>query len=637
MLAVFLVILGSLGLILNWPIINRGILSWLTLPLPFYHPDTSPEQGFPAFFRPDGIIILVLSAVVLISAFVRTNRTLLNLRLTILAVIAAIISAEIFMAANLNRLLSSYTGTLYSIIFYFMAFVASIFRFGSLKSLNSTFIGKPMSESRVLSQNFVQLIENVSTVVKVTFTAKDKIGGGWNPGEEREFEANEIRIGRDAQWANLKVGEEWPSISNRHGIIRVIGQTIVYESLTDYYSFSVDGIPFKDPKELPDRSVLSLVSGHGPHLKVHYQLANRSWFHPQTVDRVREITSDEFKKLQLTFKIILIMVILALPLLLIFSGLQEKSSRDSSKQKEKITGELSQKVKETQKKLIEEEKKTHKLQSACQEDQIKITQLAGEKKQLEKEKLQKEKELAEKESQLEILKHPPLSEENKIELQRAANRIDLLFCSQDTAVYFPFVTQFENKKYRVGTGFFARGQDGKYYLITFKNLVYDPRQGKWGDTYFFIYKNTWEQFSNCLQTIKTEQSQRQEARKRRAAFTDLYHVFAVTQDRWKTKKMAVRTNGVIMIEMENFWEYLKKDTPVIEQRFSVSDKIAFFGCNENDRFYSVGVIKAIDPSFISIQAAQRNGLPGGPLVKVINEDQYRVIGMYRSKDRFIRF
>jgi hypothetical protein len=542
-------------------------------------------------------------------------------------VILAIISAEIFMVLIHDYPLSSYTGTLYSLIFYFMSFAASIFRFGSVKSLNSTFMGRPLSESQAFSQTFGSFLGQVSAAVKAKFTAEDEIGRGWNKGEEREFDSNEIRIGREADWANLVVGEEWPSVSNRHGVIRVIGKTLLYEPVSDYYSFSINGKPSKESKELPDQSVLSLVSGHGPRLGVNYVTASRSLFHPKTMGRVGEITGDEFKKLRFTFKIMVIMTLLALPLLWGFKGLQDRYLDDHIK-REKI-----QKAKFVKKKSEEADK----LRRKQDETQAQVQSLKKNAARLERQNLQKDKELAEKSSELEMLKRPPLPGKEQRKLELAAKIIDTRFCSQRTNVYFPFVTCFEKGRCAKGTGFFAREQNGKVYLITLKDLVFDTKNGKWGDSFFFIYRDTWEQFLSCCERVKNPEHGEQEFSKDIGKFSELYQVLYISQSGWREKKIDIEAGGFIKMEMEDFPEYLVNDTPVIGGQCSVSDKIAFFGCSRENKFYSPGIIRKINGGYIHIQADTKNSFPGGPLLKILPNGGYTVIGIFQSKNQFMKF
>jgi hypothetical protein len=629
MLAVFLVIIGTMGLALNWPTIQKGILEGLTVPW-LADSVVSAVRGCSAFLRLDGKIILVLAAAILVSAFIRTTRILLNVRLMVLAVILAIISAEIFMVLIHDYPLSSYTGTLYSLIFYFMAFAASIFRFGSIKSLNSTFMGRPLSESKAFSQTFGSFLGHVSSAVKVKFTAEDNIGRGWNKGEEREFDSNEIRIGREADWANLAVGKEWTSVSNRHGVIRVIGKTLLYEPTTDYYSFSINGIPSKESKELPNQSVLSLVSGHGPSLAVNFSIASRSLFHLKTMGRVGEITSDEFKKLRFTFKIMVIMTLLALPLLWGFKGLQDRYLDDHIKQ------QADQKIK-IEKKLKEKSEETDKLRTKQDETQARVQCLKEDVTRLKKQNLQKNRELAEKSSELEILKRPTLPGEEQKKIEQAAKIIDIRFCSQRTNVYFPFVICFEKGKTAKGTGFFAREQNGKVYLITLKNTVFDTKKGKWGHSFFFIYRDTWQQFLSCCERIKKSKQGKQKFSKDIKNFPGLYQVLYISRSGWKEKKIEIHANGFIKMEIENFPEYLFNDTPVIDGKFSASDKIAFFGCSREKKFYSAGIIRNIHGPYIYIHADTKNGFPGGPLLKVLANGKYTVIGIFQSKNKFIKF
>ena len=93
MLSIFFAIFGSIGIFLNWPVIEKGIFRLLTKPLGDSQMLAILNGYCAGFYRLDGTIIIVISLLILFSAFIRTSKPLLNLRTILLVVTSAIVSA----------------------------------------------------------------------------------------------------------------------------------------------------------------------------------------------------------------------------------------------------------------------------------------------------------------------------------------------------------------------------------------------------------------------------------------------------------------------------------------------------------------------------------------------------------------
>ena len=135
MLAVFFVFLGTIGIFLNWPIISQGVFTQLTHPavtnplaLSFY----KFSQGFT---RPDGKIIIIITIVIILSAFLRTTKTLLNLRSIILAAVSAMLTGEVLIVLGSDYPLYSFTGLIFTAVFFILSFVVTLLKIGSTRSL----------------------------------------------------------------------------------------------------------------------------------------------------------------------------------------------------------------------------------------------------------------------------------------------------------------------------------------------------------------------------------------------------------------------------------------------------------------------------------------------------------------------
>jgi hypothetical protein len=622
MLSIFFIIFGSIGIFLNWPIIKKGIFELLTTPWDVNSLTYALREYRPGFSRLDGDIAAVISVIILVLAFMRTTKTLLNLKTMMLAVTSAILSAEIFYAFSLGLPLYSYTGLLYSTLFYLCAFIASIFRIGSMKSLNSTFMGKPMSESKVFSQTFSRVLSHASTLLKIKLTAQDNIKPGWEKGEERAFEESEIRIGRDEGWANLVIGDAWDSVSGKHGILRIIGKSIVYEPLSSHYSFAVDGTPYTETKELPDNSILTLVSGYGPGLKIAGSSDVHSFLHPQTMKRAGEIAVDEFKKLQSTFKILIIMVLLGLPLLWVFLGLQEKSLGNYitgiENRNNRLNHEL-QKKSQAIARLDKDKKDAH----------IQMRRFKQRIEGLKKEGKSKERELRKKIDEFERFKNRVMEESVSKELEHIAKIIDIKFCSQRVAVYFPVVTFFPGGDIVLGTGFFAKKGNGEVSLVNEKNLVFDDKEKKWGESYFFIYPHTWDSFSRYDKMIKEKKISDEAFHRELKKFSRLHDLMIVSGSQWTEMNSRIEPNGIVKTDITDFPGYLYGDVPEIDYRVSILDKVIFYGFREGHRFYTPGIVSDSSESTIEAGISTSAGSAGGLLVKVKVREagDYSVIGI----------
>ncbi|MCK5059297.1 MAG: flagellar FliJ family protein [Candidatus Aminicenantes bacterium] len=620
MLTIFLVIFGVIGLFLNWPILNEGIFKLFTTPLNIDIVALSFKQYSTGIVRIDGIVVAVSAFIILVTAFLHTTKVIINLRIFLLALNSAVLSAEIFSVIKFDFPFYSYPGLLYSLVFLLLAFTAAVFRIGSLKSFKSTFIGKPVSESQVFSRTIGNLIGNITVTRGVRIRAVDNIQPEFKKGEAEEYEAGEIRIGRDKEWANLVIGDEWEAVSGKHGILRAIGETLFFEPLTDHYAFAINGTPHKKSTEVQNNAEISLVSGYGPKIKIEGYAKNHSLIHPRTMVRAGEIARDEFKKLQGTFKILLIMAFLALPLLWFLLGVQKSGWADHLNAINTKNEELNRQLQEQADRMQESEDKTGTQQSE-------ISKLKRAIRQLQKEGKTKEKQLQAALKQYHKMEGDDSGHSTISGLENFAKVVDIKFCTQRIGILFPYITLFKNGRITVGSAFFAKGTKGEPYILTEKAGVYQRKNS--GVTYLFLYTRTWDAFANFYQKIKAGNYREKNIKKELDTFLKINNVLEIPGKRWKSLRPA-STDRIAAVSAAGFPEYLRDDIPVIDSRVSIFDRTIFLGFREGRKHYSSGPVTNIAGNFIHTGSGTAHRDNSGLLLKVLKDGRYSVVGILES-------
>jgi hypothetical protein len=623
MLSIFFAIFGVIGVFLNWPILKKGIFQQLTTPENVTGLNYILGQFSPGFDRLDGKILVGISALLLVSAVVKTRKILLNLKTLVLAIMAAILAAEIFSALDMGLPLYAYTGLLYSSFFYLCAFIASIFKMGSMKSLNSTFLGKPMTESKIFSQTFSRALSQAAASWKIKFTAQDDIQPTWGKGEEREWTGSEIRLGRDEAWANLVIGSKWEAVSTRHGFLRLIGKSLLYEPIAAHYAFAVDGKPYTGSKELPDPSTLTLVSGFGPSFKISLAPDPHSIFHPQSIKRAGEIAVDEFKKLQTTFKILIVMVLLGLPLLWMFLELQKEPLGKFIKTMEQHNRQLNQEL-ESKAQAIRQ------LHQNRQETQIEISRFKRQIEELKKAGRSKALEIKQKTEEFERYKQQVAKKSFAPELEQIARIIDIKFRSQKTAIYFPVITCFPGGEAVVGTGFFAKKKDGGICLLNEKAVVFDDKTKKWGEAFFFVDPSTWEKFAQYYRLIKDKRSPGTDLYREMKTISQQYNLMTISENQWRQMNGQINGDGMVTAEVKDFPAYLLADVPGLDPEAFVLDNIILYGFRDGNPFYAPGLVCDETDSAVETNVPIAPGFTGGYLVKVHSTGGYSLIGVFSS-------
>jgi len=622
MLAIFLVVLAGLGLLLNWPVFSTDPLRWLTQPLGEGHFYGMVGQFSSGFLRPDGIILGCLSFGVLVSAFFRTTRTLLNLRLVILVAINGLIGAELVMALKGTVPFYRFSGLAYAALFYLLALLASVFRVGSMKSLNSTFMGKPMSESRAFSQTFSQMWQQSAGERRLTLRFEDTVSESLRSGSQQEFSKREIKIGRDPSWSDLVVGENWPMVSGKHATIRTIGNAVVYEPIARRYAFAVDGRPTQAPRELRSGCQLSLVSGSGPRIELSIGELTKPPLRPKTLFRAGEIARDEFKRLRTTFKILIVFVILALPLLGGFYALQKRAA---AAQLDQLTRESIEAGKRLEAKIGELEA----LEGQSRGDQATIDRLKREVNRLREEDAG---------TAADSGTDGPRRETSGVSsrsgvypaLERRAKVVDIKFTSQKVSIYFPVITTSGDERPVSGTAMFVKDSGQRYMLVSEGAKVLAGRRGSNGVTHCFIYPETWPEFARFAAQVQKGGTPRAELVRQIERYARQQRLLEISARRWRHRGRGHLGNAVVAAAIKDLPEYLVSYIPGLESSGAIEGPVYFYGFQDGKKIYGVERMVARGDEVIRIGRGWPLRFHGGFLVNIRSSGRYAVIGVAHS-------
>jgi hypothetical protein len=317
MLAVLAAILAVLGLLLNWPSFANGI----------FHLAAADLARAGVFFGTGfgtamGKLVLAVAFFMGLTFFLRPSLLLLRLRSLVLGSTAALLSLAIVQAARASCPFHSCTGLVFSALLMLSAFLAASMRIGAVAPAASG--SQPLNageESFMLKSIFAKGLPR-SQAKKLYVTSLDDMDERWPQAMTRAFAKREVTIGRDMAWADIQVGGVWGAVSSRHAKVRVIGNSIFFEPLAGHYAFAIDGIPCQAAKEMRSGSILSLVSGLGPRLKLELKTSGEKGDSIPEVERKSEIMDDNDRKLRSTLMGMLVMVLLSLVLFGVFLAAQ---------------------------------------------------------------------------------------------------------------------------------------------------------------------------------------------------------------------------------------------------------------------------------------------------------------------------
>ncbi len=476
MLAVLFVLLGAFGIFLNWLVLISGLFASLTHPLGKSSTTLIPiisnfSQGIS---RLDGWIVILVAVILLITIFIHTTNSLLFFRSFTLAAASLLLLGELLNAITAHMEFYTYAGLLYTTVFFFLAFVAAIFKMGSKRSLNSTLQGIPMSESQALTQTLANTLKAATISLRTKLTPLEDISDEWKKGVSKEFSDTEIKFGRDSNWATVPIGAQWKAVSRKHGILKVIGKTLYYEPLSFNYAFSVNGVPHQNIAEVPSGSTLSLVSGYGPSFKVNYSM-KESGVSLKTINQAARFAGEEFKRLQGTMKLFVIIAILGLPFFGGVSVLQDKAYRDYIKRSYAENRELKAKVENLRKVIEEYDTLIAKKRGYLAELNAKIAKLQEELEREKQRRIYDRQKIDSLKSEINKLSSLRKNIVPKEILDSARSVIAIIDKElQNLQLVFPIVSIIKNKDsvgIGEGTGFFVRDQSGNVYAVTVSHVI----------------------------------------------------------------------------------------------------------------------------------------------------------------------
>lgn len=671
MLAVFLVIIGVIGIILNWPIITDGFFALATsYTTNVQTPSVFSEKFSPGFTRFDGVILLIVSVILVITLFLHTTKKLIVIRTLILSLVNAFLLAELYIAAIKNGLpFYSYSGLLFSSVFFMASFFASFLKYGSTKSLKSTQLGIPTSETQTLRQTMKDTLQTAKSSFTIKLTALDDINNEWKKGVTKEFTDIELKFGRDSEWANVIIGPDWGAVSKKHGILKVIRNTLYYEPIAKNYSYAVNDKPNEIAAEISNNSIISLVSGFGPKIKVEYESRQLSILNRKTFLKAGEIARQEFKKLQTTLKMFVVLAILGIPLLGVsakiqhFAWMNHLNKLDIEKKKiSKKWNEAKSELKKKTSELETEKSKVERLKNEAMqissklnqtEQKLKEMELLGEtyKKDAEKlrdEKIKYEEKLKDVENQLQEAKDKLQKESLSAIINRAeqvAMEIDKFLVEHSLiipVVTVPIISKKDiEKKYNgnppigSGTSFVAHDLSGRFFIITLGHVVNikDENGTTLPSISFLGMKKEWAE--NTIEMRKTIEK----LINNNASENDFVEegIFVFENKEWREANLKVNkefNDNIVFLEItQGIPPKYKKLAPVISSEIKEDMIFASFGYLRGEkRAYSVGIIDEIREDFFTGLSNIYHGFSGGPaiLIPETEEEVWKVIGVNQS-------
>jgi hypothetical protein len=175
----------------------------------------------------------------------------------------------------------------------------------------------------------------------------------YSTGRERPEVFNEgkdIRIGRDPQWAEYVIPPDWKMVSNRHAILRQVGNSLFYEPVARHYPFLVNQQSRTSSVEIRDGDRIHPVSGCELALKIEFQQERKPLLHQRNITHAAAIARDEYRKLGFTLKSLVVLLLLAVPLLVFMLQMQryqfrqfwEQTARQESDYRHRVTTALSE-------------------------------------------------------------------------------------------------------------------------------------------------------------------------------------------------------------------------------------------------------------------------------------------------------
>jgi len=660
MLGIFLVIVSCIGLLLSWPMLH-GALGWFTAPVGGTALTAiGGEFAAAGYSRPDGIFLAVFAIAMVATLFLSTKPWLIVARSLALSIVTALLGAELAAALMANSPRPpgySLVGLGFTVCFLFAAFLASTLKLGSNRSLVSTLGGTPMSESQTLAQGVKSTLQMARTQLTVRLTALDQISSDFPSGKTIELAGPEVNLGRDdGGWAHLRIGARWPQVSRKHlTLLQAAGNMLLAQPVARSYSYAINGKPHTMPSEIPSGAELSLVSGAGPRFKVEYTARQLPVLSSHAIAGASRVAAEEFKRMQRTMKIFVLLALLGLPLsgtAIFWERLEREEARaEQQRRLEAKQKELSDAREELSKAAAKAEQAIKDLQAletakrqkeaALKEMQERQAALIAENTATlrEKEALQSEIEAARQKVQDLQSEVAKARESGDIQsfMKKAddlAKKLDALLRPEDDfGVVFPVMSVRGDSKPTIaesGSGFLFRDSQDRCFFATAVHVIPES-----DDTLVAIgIEPPWtrkaQQFVEKYESIWEDNMNKPESIAKKAADAG---ILVLPAKAWE-RTIVANGDGLAYVEISGDVKntLLKRALPV-SALSEPNEAIGIFGYPAYGEgtpvaSYSVGVVVSVEEEALLIRGVSMGGFSGSPVLTLgVNGGKSSVVGV----------
>lgn len=644
MLAVFLVLMSCIGLLLNWPVLG-GFFRTLTMPLG----NASLEAAALGYSRPDGLFLIGIALAMVFTLFISTKPWLIVVRSLALSILTALLMAELFVALMTDPPkppIYSLIGLAYSVCFLFFAFLASTLKVGSNRSLVSTLQGTPMSESQALTQGIKETLQIGRTQMDVRLTALDQLANDFPMGNSIVFSRPEVNIGRDdTGWAHLRVGSSWQAVSRKHLILQVVGNSLLVQPIARSYAYAINGQPRTMASEVPQGAELSLVSGNGPRLKVEYTVKKVPALSTKAIAGASRAAAEEFRRMQYTMKIFILLVLLGLPLggaARFFEKLaiekdkaeQERKYQETEKNLRSAQDALTKSAAETE----QARKELQALETTKRQQEAALREMLERQQRLLAEKTATEREREALQSEIEAQREEISKLQNEIERVRIENsniqaymmKADEMAKQLDAKLrpeegigsVFPIIAYSEKSdKSGSGSGFILASK-GNYYLATAAHCIPEEE----GIVVLGIkapWTREWDKFRQKIKELSEKYGNNGEKLLKEAM---VLGIIILPASLWE-RDLVTEYDGLATVDIARINVLGKEAVDLLKSKPALEigsvtepgEAVGIFGYpvyNEEEVLasYSVGTVASVESEVLLIRGVTLGGFSGSPVI-----------------------
>ena len=477
MIAVIAVLLALMGIFGTWPVIEHGFWAKVTGFGYLKGIESELHTRIGAYFAPDGWILIVSGIILLGMMFMITTPTLLKIRRGVIGVVWGFFALELLNTIATPLKMDSYAGLIYTVIMLSIAFALSFTQWGSKSALVSSMQGMPTSELDVAKKTITEFIKGATQGHTWKVSYKDDQEA--SPVTKEISGAGILKIGRDANWANLVISSDKTYVSRRHATLTPQPNGVIIRFIDAKFSMMVNGQLHKPDERMFLENQFNLdvelVAGWGPYLKLEVVPVRKSILHPQSVKNVSDQVLQRYKSARLQIKAALILILFSLLGVGNFSMM--------------ATGRMEALYNLKKQELLKTEGQLKKLKGQFQEKLAELAELQNNLKQLQQKKAELEKKFFEEKGKKEELKKQLDSlqaqlEKTKEKLEKGNTRANVQALEEQVralqdyylgkSVFLGFVPVEENDEIiggAQGTVWIGR-TNNNYYLITADHVIY---------------------------------------------------------------------------------------------------------------------------------------------------------------------